>query len=64
MIYGVIAAVMTIQGKDFRYIVIGRRLEQYMSEGKTAKARELIAYLKRRNRLDDLVHYLQKDRRA
>jgi hypothetical protein len=33
-------------------------------EGKTAKARELIAYLKRRNRLDDLVHYLQKDRRA
>lgn len=31
-------------------------------EGKTAKARELIAYLKRRNRLNDLIHYLQQDR--
>lgn len=31
-------------------------------EGKTAKARELIAYLKRRNRLDDLIGYLRKDR--
>jgi hypothetical protein len=31
-------------------------------EGKTAKARELIAYLRRRNRLDDLIGYLRKDR--
>jgi hypothetical protein len=31
-------------------------------EGKEAKARELVAYLKRRSKLDDLIRYLQEDR--
>jgi hypothetical protein len=31
-------------------------------EGKEAKVRELIAYLKRRNKLDDLIRYVQEDR--
>jgi len=35
VIYGVVAAVMTFQGKNFRYVVIGNRLEKYLSEGKT-----------------------------
>ena len=31
MIYGIIAAIMTYQGKDFRYIFIGNRLEKHKS---------------------------------
>ena len=31
VLYGLFAAVSTLQGKDFRYIVIGRRLEAYLT---------------------------------
>lgn len=30
IIYGIVAAIMTVQGKDFRYVIIGRRLERFM----------------------------------
>ena len=30
IIYGIIAAVMVVQGKDFRYFIIGTRLERYL----------------------------------
>jgi len=30
-LYGVLAAIMVIQGKDFRYIIIGNWLEKYLS---------------------------------
>ncbi len=30
ILYGIIAAVMTFQGKPFRYAVIGRRVEQFL----------------------------------
>lgn len=30
IIYGIAGAVLTFQGKDFRYVVIGRRLEDYL----------------------------------
>jgi uncharacterized Tic20 family protein len=30
IIYGIIGAVMVLQGKDFRYAIIGRRLERYL----------------------------------
>lgn len=33
MIYGVVGAIMTFQGKDFRYAILGRRLEQYLEKG-------------------------------
>lgn len=32
VIYGIVAAIMTVQGKDFRYALIGKRLEQYMKK--------------------------------
>jgi hypothetical protein len=41
---------------------IGVDYDNLGGEGKEAKARELIAYLKRRNKLNDLVRYLQEDR--
>ncbi len=33
MIYGIVAAVMTLQGKDFRYAILGKRLERYLKPG-------------------------------
>lgn len=30
MIYGVVGAVMALQGKNFRYVIIGRRVERFM----------------------------------
>ena len=33
IVYGIVAAVMVIQGKDFRYIFIGSRLERYLQQG-------------------------------
>jgi len=35
IIYGLVAAFLVLQGKDFRYILIGRRLEQYLSANQT-----------------------------
>lgn len=32
VIYGVIAAIMTVQGKDFRYALIGKQLERFMQK--------------------------------
>jgi uncharacterized Tic20 family protein len=32
IIYGVVGAVMTIQGKPFRYVIIGRRVESFMQQ--------------------------------
>jgi hypothetical protein len=29
--YGLVAATATLQGRDFRYVVIGRRLEAYLA---------------------------------
>jgi hypothetical protein len=43
---------------------IGVDYDNLGGEGKEAKARELIAYLKRRNKLNDLIRYLQEDRRT
>ena len=34
VIYGVIGAIQVFQGKDFRYIIIGRRLENYLQKNK------------------------------
>jgi uncharacterized Tic20 family protein len=31
VVYGLVAAAATLQGKDFRYVVIGRRLEAYLA---------------------------------
>jgi uncharacterized Tic20 family protein len=31
-IYGIIGAIQTLQGKDFRYAVLGRRLEAWMAK--------------------------------
>jgi hypothetical protein len=41
---------------------IGVDYDNLGGEGKEAKARELVAYLKRRNKLDDLIRFLQDDR--
>lgn len=32
IIYGVIGAILTFQGKDFRYIIIGKRLADYLQK--------------------------------
>ena len=32
IIYGVVAAIMTFQGKDFRYALLGKRLERYLQK--------------------------------
>ena len=32
MVYGIVGAVMTFQGKPFRYIIIGNRVERYMQK--------------------------------
>ncbi|MEK6574314.1 MAG: hypothetical protein AABZ58_08380 [Chloroflexota bacterium] len=32
IVYGLAAAVMMLQGKDFRYVLIGRRLESYLQQ--------------------------------
>ena len=37
IIYGLIGAFQVFQGKDFRYIVIGKWLNKYLQEGKLAK---------------------------
>ena len=42
IIYGVVAAVMTSQGKNFRYVVIGNRLEKYLSEGKSENGKAVL----------------------
>jgi len=31
--YSLFGAISTLQGKDFRYIIIGRRLESYLAAG-------------------------------
>ncbi len=41
---------------------IGVDYDNLAGEGKEAKARELISFLKRRGKLDDLIRYLQEDR--
>ena len=32
VIYGAAAAIMTLRGKDFRYVVLGRKLEQFLQK--------------------------------
>jgi uncharacterized Tic20 family protein len=32
VIYGLVGAVMVLQGKDFRYLIIGTRLERYLQQ--------------------------------
>jgi hypothetical protein len=32
ILYGLVGAVMMLQGKDFRYVLIGRRLESYLQQ--------------------------------
>jgi len=32
IIYGVVGAVMTFQGKNFRYVILGKRLENYLQK--------------------------------
>ena len=32
IVYGIVAAVLTFQGKDFRYIIIGKRLADYLQK--------------------------------
>jgi hypothetical protein len=39
-LYGLWAAISVFQGKDFRYIVIGRWLERYLSQDAGAKEAE------------------------
>jgi uncharacterized Tic20 family protein len=36
VLYGLYGAVQVLQGNDFRYVIIGRRLEQYLTKGTTA----------------------------
>jgi uncharacterized Tic20 family protein len=36
VLYGLYGAVRVLQGEDFRYVIIGRRLEQYLSREKPA----------------------------
>ncbi|HTP02449.1 MAG TPA: hypothetical protein VMJ64_13835, partial [Anaerolineales bacterium] len=40
VIYGLVAAVMALQGREFRYIVLGNALKKYLAQpgGKTAAA--------------------------
>jgi uncharacterized Tic20 family protein len=38
MIYGVVGAVMAFQGKPFRYIIIGERVERFMQSGQNPAA--------------------------
>jgi len=33
VIYGLVGAVMSLRGKEFRYVVIGRRVERYLQQG-------------------------------
>jgi uncharacterized protein len=35
VIYGLIGGVMALQGKEFRYVVIGWRIERYLEQGQT-----------------------------
>lgn len=37
ILYGLWAAISVFQGKDFRYVVIGRWLERYLAQGAEAK---------------------------
>ncbi len=37
IIYGLVGAVQTLRGKDFRYIIIGARLEQYLRQGRPSQ---------------------------
>lgn len=37
IVYGIVAAVMSLQGKPFRYLVIGRRIEQFMEKDSPAE---------------------------
>lgn len=37
VIYGLIGAVMALQGKDFRYVIIGARLERYLQQNASAE---------------------------
>lgn len=36
VLYGLYGAVRVLQGQDFRYAIIGSRLERYLSQGQTA----------------------------
>jgi hypothetical protein len=33
-VYGIIAAGLTLQGRPFRYVIIGRLVERYLQSGK------------------------------
>jgi uncharacterized Tic20 family protein len=33
IVYGIVAAVMTFQGKPFRYVIIGTRVERFIQQG-------------------------------
>ena len=35
IVYGLIGAVMTLRGKEFRYAIIGPRVERYLKQGQT-----------------------------
>ena len=41
-VYGVIGAIMAFQGKPFRYIIIGRRVERYMQKKQDNSAAEKV----------------------
>jgi hypothetical protein len=32
MIYGIVGAVLTLQGKDFKYLVVGERVERFLQQ--------------------------------
>lgn len=32
MIYGIVAAILTFQGKEFRYVIVGRWVERYLQQ--------------------------------
>jgi uncharacterized Tic20 family protein len=40
IVYGIIGAVMVFQGKPFRYVIIGKRLERYMQQKQNPIANE------------------------
>jgi hypothetical protein len=35
VLYGLYGAVQVLQGHDFRYVILGRRLEQYLADEET-----------------------------
>lgn len=39
VVYGVVAAILTLQGKDFRYVLLGNALQRYLEKGQPDAAR-------------------------